>query len=425
MASGFYYGYVILALCFFNMVVMRGVTGSFSVFYVALLEEFPWSHGIGASIASLNFLVYALVSPLVGWAFDRLGPRLLIPLSAGLVGAGLYLSGLSNSLGDLYLAYGVVAAIGQAGLGFVSHSALISYWFVRRRGTAIGIATMGQGLGAFLLIPLSQIFISALGWRAAFVDLAAVIILTIVPANAIFLRGRPADIGQLPDGGSVAAAARTEPERTKGVGPREWSLRSALGSFPFWSITLGHLALGAGLFMIYTHLVAHLARQGLDKLVAAFIVGFIGSMRIGGTLFWGFVSDRLGRGMAYRIALLITLVGIASLIAIGPGSPLWFVYGAAIVYGIGHSAGNPTYGALIGDIFAGATVGTIFGFLEISFGLGSAFGAWFGGYVYDLTGSYRWAFSLGLVTFSLSYFAVRASLLWQAREAATGKGAGQ
>lgn len=422
MATAFFYGYVILALCFFNMVVMRGVTGSFSVFYVALLEEFPWSHGIGASIASLNFLVYALASPLVGWAFDRLGPRVLIPLSGALVSAGLYLSALSNSLGDLYLSYGVVAAIGQAGLGFVSHSALISYWFARRRATAIGIATMGQGLGAFILIPLSQILISALGWRAAFFYLAAVILLTVVPANAIFQRRRPVDIGQIPDVNSAAATDRADPRRKRPPGPPEWTLRSALRSFPFWSITLGHLALGAGLFMIYTHLVAHLVSQGLDKLVAAFIVGFIGSMRIGGTLFWGFVSDRLGRDAAYGIAILITLVGIASLMAIGDGSPLWLVYGAAILYGIGHSAGNPTYGALIGDIFAGATVGTIFGFLEISFGLGSAFGAWFGGYVYDLTGSYRWAFSLGLVTFALSYFAVRASLVWHARETARGTG---
>ena len=416
MATAFFYGYVILALCFFNMVVMRGVTGSFSVFYVALLEEFPWSHGVGASIASLNFLVYAAASPVVGWAFDRVGPRVLIPLSGALLSAGLYLSGLSDSLGGLYLSYGVVAAIGQAGLGFVSHSALISYWFARRRATAIGIATMGQGLGAFLLIPISQILISALGWRAAFVYLAAVILLTIVPANAILQRRRPADIGQLADGDGLAGMDTAGAEQKRARGPHEWSLSSAVGSFPFWSITVGHLALGTGLFMIYTHLAAHLVRQGFDKLLAAFILGLVGSMRIGGTLFWGFVSDRVGRDTAYKISILITLLGIVSLIAIGPGAPPWVVYGAAILYGIGHSAGNPTYGALIGDIFAGAAVGTIFGFLEISFGLGSAFGAWFGGYVYDLTTSYRWAFALALATFALSYFAVRASLVWQARE---------
>ena len=78
MPTAFFYGYVILAFSFSNMVFVRGVAGSFSLFYVALLEEFQWSHGIGASIVSLNSLIYALTSPLIGWLFDRLGPRILM-----------------------------------------------------------------------------------------------------------------------------------------------------------------------------------------------------------------------------------------------------------------------------------------------------------------------------------------------------------
>ena len=90
----------------------------------------------------------------------------------------------------------------------------------------------------------------------------------------------------------------------------------------------------------------------------------------------------------------------------------WVAYASVILYGIGHSAGNPTYGAVIGDIFSGSKVGTIFGFLEISFGLGMAFGAWLGGTIYDLTGSYHWAFAFGLATFTISYLAVHASMSW-------------
>ena len=83
----FFYGYVILALCFANMVVMRGVNGAFGVYYLALLEEFSWSRSDGATIASANFFVYAIASPLVGLAFDRYGPRVLMPLGAFLTGA--------------------------------------------------------------------------------------------------------------------------------------------------------------------------------------------------------------------------------------------------------------------------------------------------------------------------------------------------
>src|SRR6185503_10134782 len=116
MRPKFFYGYVILALCFVNMVVMRGVNGAFGVYYLALLEEFSWSRSDGASVASINFLVYALAAPLVGLAFDRLGPRLLMPLGAALVGLGLLLSSFSGSLLHLHFSYGVVTALGQGAL---------------------------------------------------------------------------------------------------------------------------------------------------------------------------------------------------------------------------------------------------------------------------------------------------------------------
>jgi sugar phosphate permease len=134
MPRKFFYGYIILALCFVNMVVMRGVNGTFGVYYIALLEEFAWSRSDGASIAAINLFVYALASPAVGLAFDRLGPRLLMPLGAALVGIGLVLSSFANSLLGLYFTYGIVTALGQGALSFVGHNALISFWFVRRRG---------------------------------------------------------------------------------------------------------------------------------------------------------------------------------------------------------------------------------------------------------------------------------------------------
>ena len=97
-----------------------------------------------------------LAAPVVGFAFDRLGPRLLMPLGAALVGLGMLLSSFSTSLLHLHFSYGVVTALGQGALGFVGHNALISFWFVRQRATAIGIASMGQGLGALVMVPATQ-----------------------------------------------------------------------------------------------------------------------------------------------------------------------------------------------------------------------------------------------------------------------------
>ena len=243
MAPKFFYGYIILALCFINMVVMRGVNGSFSVYYLALLENFGWSHSDGASIASVNFLVYALAAPFVGFAFDRFGPRVLMPLGGALVGIGLLLSGFGNSLWQLYFSFGLITAVGQGALGFVGHNALISFWFVRRRATAIGIASMGQGMGALIMIPLTELLISRIGWRLTFMTTAGLILLAVVPANALLQRRAPQDVGQFPDGDSAPAPDHSAPHTKKSVAQRDWMLRAAVLSVPFWCITVGHLAL--------------------------------------------------------------------------------------------------------------------------------------------------------------------------------------
>ncbi|HEX9443138.1 MAG TPA: MFS transporter [Candidatus Binatia bacterium] len=410
MPRRFYYGYVILSLCFLNMLFVRGAFGSFSVFYVALLEDFHWSHAVGASIVSLNSLIYASVSPAVGFLFDRLGPRVLMPLAGLLMGLGFFFSGFSNSLWELYVYYGVLAAVGQGGLGFVTQSALLSHWFVRRRATAIGLATAGQGLGMITIVPLAQILISRAGWRAAFMLIGGLILVAAIPLNAIFQRRTPAAVGEFPDG---ATAAPDPAARAAAGGGRDWTVLAALRSAPFWIIAAGHLALGAALFIIYTHLVAHLVEEGFDKLTAAFTLGMVGLMRVVGTFIWGYASDRLGRSPAYALSIFIAALGIFCVLGIGAGSPPWLLYAAAVLYGVGHSAGNPTYGAVIGDIFAGRNIGTIFGFLEITFGLGMALGSWSGGKVFDLTGSYRWAFALSLGCFVLSSLAVQASTVWR------------
>ena len=420
MRPRFFYGYVILALCFANMIVMRGVNGAFGVYYLALLEEFSWSRSDGATIASANFFVYAIASPLVGLAFDRFGPRILMPLGAFLVGTGLVASSFANSLLGMYVSYGIITALGQGALSFVGHNALISFWFVRRRATAIGIASMGQGVGALVMVPMTQVLIDSMGWRWTYVATGSLLLLILVPANAIFQRRAPAEVGQFPDGDPSSGAPNPGRHSMKHPGARDWTLAEAVRSFPFWCITIGHLALGTALFLINTHAIAHFVAVGYEKLAASFYFGLIGFIRIGATIVWGSLSDRLGRSKAYGLATTVAALGVAGMIAMTFDAPPWLVYLTIALYGIGHSAGNPTYGAVIGDIFSGRKIGLIFGFLEISFGFGSAFGSWIGGYLFDTNGTYAWALAVCLVCFMISGLAIHACVRWRDRQMGAG-----
>ena len=414
----FFYGYVIVALCFFNMVLMRGILASFSVFYIALLETFGWSRAATGTIASVNGFFYSASAPLVGWAFDRLGPRILMPSGALLIGCGLLLLGASTSLWHFYLSYGLLVGFGIGCIGVVSNTALLSHWFRRGRGKALGFATMGLGFG-ILLVPVVQALITRYGWRAAVTLLGVVVLATMVPLNAVFQRSRPEDIGQLPDGDAMdapnaaPAAAGAGPERP--ASRHDWTLGEAFRSFPFWAIALGHLALGTGLSLMYTYAVAHLVHAGLAKQAAANAFSLVGVARIPGTAISGVASDRLGRDHAYLLGTLLTLAGIGVLMVLGPEAPGWWFAAFAVLYGVGHSAGNPTFGATITDIFGGRNVGKIVGFLEITFGLGVAAGSAFGGLSFDVTGSYRHAWVVGLTVFTLAYLSIRASMTWKRR----------
>jgi len=179
--------------------------------------------------------------------------------------------------------------------------------------------------------------------------------------------------------------------------------------------TLGHLTGGFGVSLMNTHAVAHLVHIGLDKLAAATVFGLVGMARIPGTAFWGFASDRLGRDRAYGIATVMALGGIGLLMfSDSEASALWFV-AFAVLYGAGHSAANATFGSTLADIFWGNNVATIIGLLEIFYGIGTAFGPWFGGFTYDVTGSYRYAWMLVLLSYTLAYVSIRMSMTWKRR----------
>jgi len=395
-----FYGWVIVAVSFLTVFLALGTRFSFGVFYVAILDEYGWSRAETAGAFSLAMIFHAIFAPISGYLLDRFGPRRLFPLGAVVMAAGLFAASRTNSMAELYLYFGVLISIGVNTLSYTPHMALISNWFKRRRGLACGLVLAGIGTGMGGLAPLVQLIIDGFGWRQAFLVLSIVTLLVIIPLTAIFQRRSPAEVGQHVDGiepppPQPAPGPGRIGAKSRGSGPGlGWTMGKALRSRDFWLLFLSPLANGFTMNMMAVHQAAFIVDAGHSPLLAASLVGAVGLLGSLGGIMGGLISDRIGREMSYGLCCLGANLGVGLLLLTGRVSSSWPLWAFVLLYGLAQGALSPITAARSGDLFGGASIGRIMGLLAVGFGLGGALGAFGGGFLFDLTGSYTAAFLL-------------------------------
>ena len=400
----FYYGWVIVGVALVSMGFWFGFRTTFSVFYVALLEEFSWGRGESAGVQSLALITYTVMAPLVGGLIDRFGPRRIIVPGVLLLGLGLMLCALIKSLGHFYFLYGVVAGTGVTSVAIVSYTAILAHWFVKKRGVASGIAVSGMGLGTFILVPLSQHFIALWGWRFAFVALGILVLVILLPLNALFLRHKPQELGLYPDGAKDAASANGEgmDVMDSAWSETDWTLKRAIRTGRFWALMIFPFCAAIAIYIVIVHSVRFLVDTGIDKMMAAFVFALSGIISSGFRIFWGWLSDRIGREKTYTLGILCTTMGLCSLILLEILGGKYFVYCFIVFLGAGWGVTAPMFMAVAADLFQGRNIGLIYGLLEGALGIGAAFGSWVAGFIFDKTQSYQWAFVLAIFVSMLS-----------------------
>ncbi len=374
-----------LGVSFLTLAVAYGLSFTFPVFYVALLTEFGQGRGPTAAVYSLHMLVGGGVSPLIGYYMDRSGPRLLLPTGAILLAGGLLLSAAARDLTDLALTFGVLVALGVGCVGNVPQSALLAQAFPRTRGTAIGMAFAGIGLGVFLLSPLTQALIAALTWRGAFLVLAALGAAVLLPLTTFLL----------PRQTSIRAPGPAQ--ETVVAGPAGgWTLREALRTRTLWYLLLVFFLTPIGMFTVTTHQVVYAVDRGYGHLTAVAIFGIVGALSSVGRFAFGALSDRFGRVATGILSYALTALGILALLFASGPPVLWPLYAYALFFGLTFGARGPIISALTAELYQGRSYGAIFGMIAVGQGLGMALGPWMGGAVFDAMGSYQVAFGLSV-----------------------------
>ena len=403
-AAGFFYGWIIVAVALVSMAFWLGIRASFSVYYVALLEEYTWSRSGSAGVQSIALITYTLLAPLVGGLIDRFGPRRVIVPGIVVLGLGLVLCSTIKTLGQFYLIYGVIMGAGITCIGIITYSAILAHWFDKKRGLASGIAVSGMGLGTFVLVPLSQSFISMWGWRIAFIMTGILVLILVLPANGIFLRHKPEEMNQGVDGldspdPSDRPTSRKEKSQSAGT---DWTVKKAFQTGRFWALVIFPFLAITGIYIVLVHNVKFLVDQGVEKMSAAFIFAMVGVISSIFRIFWGWLSDRIGREMTFTMGILCACLGVGSLLLIESNGSRLFTYSFFIFFGMGWGVSAPMFMSVSADLFKGRIFGLIYGFVEAGIGLAGALGAWLAGYLFDRTQTYSGAFMVAIIVMLLS-----------------------
>ncbi|MFC1995023.1 MFS transporter [Chloroflexota bacterium] len=400
-----FYGYWIMVAAFLFVFTHAGcVFYVFSLFVTPLQADFGWGRGEIMAAMTIYFLVSGLVSPFVGRVIDRYGVRNIVFIGALVGGLGLILLSQMSELWHFYLGY-IISGVATTAFGPVSATAMISNWFEKRRGTALGIMSTGFGVGGFVMAPLvGGWFIPSFGWSVSYVVLALMTWIIVIPLALFVIRTKPADMGLNVDGieePEIASETKLWRSTTEGL-----SLKMAMATSIFWLIAIAFIINGFTTIGTVQNQAPHLEDIGFPMAVVATALGIIGLASAVGKVIFGWLCDRIPPKYACAIGFGLQAIAIIILINVKTTTSLAIIWPYAIILGLSIGSWLPTMSMLTSTSFGLASYGAIYGMIYFSQSIGSATGPLMAGYLYDTMNTYHWAFVIFVALYAVAIPAV-------------------
>ena len=354
----------------------------------------PMTVDLGISAATFGFsialqnIVWGLSQPFVGAAADRYGARPVLVVTALVYAAGLVLMGFSSVFpGALYVA-GFLAGVGTAGTGFgVLIGTVSRATRPEKRSQTVGLVAAAGSLGTLVLAPVGQHLIGGIGWQGALVAFAAIAASMAVLSLAIR---------------EPAASAGSSPQAHLKLGE---ALREAIAHRGYLFMTLAFFACGFQLVFITTHLPSYLALCGVAPGVGASALALIGLFNTVGTYMFGLLGARYSQKHLLALIYLLRTLFIVIFLIVPVSAASTLVFAAAM--GFLWLGVAPLVTGIIGRVFGLTHFNTLYGVVFLSHQVGSFFGAWMGGVVFDRFGSYNFGWGalivIGLTAFTLQW----------------------
>jgi MFS family permease len=362
----------------------------FSVYFLPVTREFGLTRAATSLAYGMGRLEGGFEGPLAGYLVDRLGPRKMIAFGGSLAGIGFILLSLTQNFTTFLLVYISVLALGM-NAGF-NHSimAAINQWFIRRKGLAMSILTMGQSIGGFVITPLVAVIVLNVGWRTGALISGLAIIAAVIPLSFV-MRRTPEEVGLLPDGDRGPTVARVdtssgEPARfSRHVTAVDFTAKEAFRTRTFWLLALAMGLRSSAHTGVFVHLVPLMVWKGQTEATGALVVAFVAFTTFPLRAVLGWTGDKWAK---HKIVGITMGLGAASLgMLIVSGGTLWQLLMFAALFSFAEAVNGIAW-SLLGDFFGRGSFATIRGGITMAQGFASMGTPVFAGWVYDTTGSY-------------------------------------
>ena len=332
-------------------------------------------------------LAAGLSGYIVGRLLDRYGPRVLIPVSAAIIGVALIAVSRADAPWQVIALFGVLGMTGLAAPQNIMTSVPVAKWFQRKRGLALALAASGVGTGGIFFLPITQLLLGNVGWRTTWVVMAVVFMALSIPLSAIFLRRQPEDMGLEVDGAQAAPGrggptGQTAPPLSEET---SWTVREAFRTATMWKLLLAFGLAGVAQGGASVHRIPYWIEMGFGAQTVSF--SFAGDAGGAATmaLFAGWMADRI----PIRMIAVGSFVGLA--VAMGlmlVGRNEFFLFGSGIVFGLSVGAGMIVHSYIFAAYFGRTFLGSIRGIVLPVMLMSAGIGAPLVGYIRDSTGSY-------------------------------------
>jgi MFS family permease len=387
----FHYAWVVLvSACILN-IASRADAGSFGVFVEPLVELFGWSRGDISLAYSLAFIVGLPAVVIMGWLGDRYGARMLMLGASTLITVGTLLLGTITELWQFYVFYGFfVGSMGHAAFS-VLLPVILTRWFTRYMGLAVGLYWAAMGIGPMLFAPIFRWLIETRGWGNAF-TLIGLVVGVILFAFSLLIRSSPEEKGLAPYGAADAPAGGSAGGASV---PARVSLREVLSKRPVWLLIGIHHLGCAGHSVILAHVVSMAIVEGVSGMEAAGVLSTVA----GASAISRFVSALIVARFGGRVLLTLALIGqSAPILILFFAHEAWAFYLFAIVFGLCYGGEMVGFPIINRQLFGpAAPLGTIYSFQMVGGGTGMALGGWLGGFLFDLSGAYTWSIAAAIL----------------------------